>query len=143
MTSKISKVVGEPLKVLKKTGKELIKPAGKENVYAVAVGVAISPLVSWGYGKFYDYVMKFFPNIPNWLKVGLKIVLPLLPTPIVKMTKIPMGNVINGGLFGVFFLQVFMLIYEMITGKALSPKTSDTASEDYTVSADTNGFADF
>lgn len=119
--TKISKTVSAPIKVIKKTGKELLQPAGKENVYKIAVGVAVSPLVSYGYGKMYDFIIGFVPNIPNWLKTVIKIFLPLVPVPIVSKTRIPAGAVINGGLIGVFVVQVVEFFYSMITGKSLFP----------------------
>lgn len=120
MATKITKVVSQPIQVLKKTGKTILEPAGKSNVYAIAGGVAVSPLISYGYGKFFDWVSGFFPNLPNWAKIVLKLGLPLIPVPLIAKFKIPAGGVINGTLLGMFFTQIALMLYEVITGKSIS-----------------------
>lgn len=116
---KISKAVGKPVQVLKSTGKQILLPAGKSNVYAIAGGVAVSPLIGYGYNKLYEFVMSFFPNIPPTVKTIVKILFPLLPVPIVAKTKLPAGGVINGTLIGTFFTNLAIVVYEAITGKSL------------------------
>lgn len=144
MSAIIKKVVAEPAKIVKKTVKSLAEPASKsESPYKIAVGVALSPVISWGYGKFYDFIMGFLPNLPSWAKTLIKLGLPLLPTPLIYKFKIPAGAVINGGLFGVFFLQLIQFVYELITGKTFSLKSISNTSVDTAVSADTTDFGVF
>jgi hypothetical protein len=117
---KISKTLGKPVQVVKQTGKQILAPAGKTNVYAIAGGVAVSPLIGYGYNKFFDFVMGFFPNLPTLAKTIAKVFLPLAPVPLVAKFNIPAGGVINGTLIGMFFTNVAIIIYEQITGKSVN-----------------------
>lgn len=132
----VKKIVAEPAKVLKKTISTLKEPASTGSSYKIAVGVAISPLVAYGYGKLFDYVVALVPTIPDWAKMALKLVLPLVPTPFIAKFNVPMGAVINGGLYGTFALQLVLLAYELISGKSLTNLLTKTPADSASNSTD-------
>lgn len=141
MTSKIKSsvkgIVKEPLETIKKGFKTAIKPASAEGTGAVFVGAILSAPIGYLYNKGFEALVGQFPQLAeNTLVVKIiKFALPLLPIYFVRKFNVPLGNLINGTLLGIFVMQIVMEIWGYVSGKKItpndSPVASDTESESY------------
>lgn len=117
--SGLKKVVLEPITDVKKGLKGALKPATSEGTGAVFVGAVLSAPIGYLYGKGFDVLARKFPQVLNGI-VGkiVKFGLPLLPIYFVKRFKVPLGNLINGTLLGVFVMQIVMEVWALVKGRS-------------------------
>jgi len=122
--SGLKKAVLEPLSTVKKGLKTAIKPASAEGTGAVFVGAVLSAPIGYLYAKGFDLLVAKFPTQLNGI-IGkiIKFAIPLVPIYFVKRFKVPLGNLINGTLLGIFVMQIVMEVWSMIKGKAVLDTT--------------------
>lgn len=124
----LKKVILDPLQDIKKGAKIALKPATSEGTGAVFVGAVLSAPIGYLYSKAFALLTKKFPTQLNGIlgKI-LQFGLPLLPIYFVKRFKVPMGNLINGTLLGIFVMQIVMEIWSIVKGKNQTVVTPGSA----------------
>lgn len=121
MSAVVKKVVDLPKKAINDTSKTLkqaSKPANEHDSRMVALGTILSAPVSVCYSKLWDLAISKLPFMNNQIvNTGAKVVVPFGIAVLVKKTKLPFGNVVNGVLYGVGIAQVIRELWNLVGGK--------------------------
>ena len=116
-------ILNIPAKMIKSTGSAMkgvaqaaMQPASTAATWHFVLGAILAAPVSSLYGFAYNRTIGRL-GLPNVVNAGLKILLPLVPIYFVKTSKIPFGNIINGGLAGVVAAQALNIVFGLMAGQ--------------------------
>lgn len=136
-------IMSIPTKIIKKTGagikagaKAAMAPASPAGTWQFVLGAAVGAPISSVYSFLYNQTIGKIP-MPVVLNLGIKLLAPLIPIAIVKSSKIPFGNIINGALVGIIVAQGINILFGLLAGKLPALGNSYQASE---LATEKNGF---
>jgi len=101
---------------LKQGAKAAMQPATPAATWHFVLGAVLSAPVSTIYGLLFSRTIGRL-GLPQAIRLGVRVLLPLVPMYFVKTSQIPFGNIINGGLAGIMIAQGIAVVRALSRGR--------------------------